>query len=91
MGRIPTTVCDHTSAQLLDGLRESHILHGIPTGVTYEEITGALENCYGDNHLEALFHSQVNKRTQLVLESLLSLSLPSATWFTAPTLNYVNT
>jgi hypothetical protein len=42
----------------------------VPTGATYEEVTGALENCCGDHRLEAVFHSQLNRRTQLVVESL---------------------
>jgi hypothetical protein len=46
------------SAHLIPALNEPaiHILCGIPTAATYEEVTEALENCYGDHHLEAAFH-----------------------------------
>jgi hypothetical protein len=50
-----------------------HILCGLPTGATYKEVTEALENRYGDHHLEAVFHLQL-KRTQLVGESLQMLA-----------------
>jgi hypothetical protein len=36
----------------------------------YENINEALENHYGDNHMEAVFHSQLKRRTQLVREPL---------------------
>jgi hypothetical protein len=31
----------------------AHILHGVPTGVTQEEVTDVIVNHYGDHHLEA--------------------------------------
>jgi hypothetical protein len=34
----------------------AHILHGIPTGAMYKEVTERHEN-YNDDHLEAAFHS----------------------------------
>jgi hypothetical protein len=45
------------------------ILHEVPAGAMYEEVTEALENHYGDHHLEAALHSQ-QKRAQLIRESL---------------------
>lgn len=47
-----------------------HILHGIPTGVTYEVVEG-LENRYGDHLLETAFHSQLKRRAQLIGESVI--------------------
>jgi hypothetical protein len=52
----------------------SQILHGIPTGATYEEVTEALGNRCVDNHLEAVFHSQLKRRTLLIGESLQEFS-----------------
>jgi hypothetical protein len=77
---------------LITALNEptAHILHGVPAGVTYEEVAEVLVNRYGDHHLEAAFHSQLKRRTQLAGESLRSLSPPSTTWLTAPTLKYLN-
>jgi hypothetical protein len=46
------------------------ILHNVPTGATYGEATEGLENCYGDHHLEAAFHSQLKRKTQLIRETL---------------------
>jgi hypothetical protein len=65
----------------------AHIIHGVPTGATYEEVTEALKNRYG-NHLEAAFHPQLKRRTQLVGESLQSLPPSLTTWLTMPTLNF---
>jgi hypothetical protein len=64
------------SAHLITALNEPavHILCGLPTGVTYEEVNEALENRYGDYHLEVVFHSQLKRRTQLVRESLQMLA-----------------
>jgi hypothetical protein len=64
------TPCERAT-YLIIALNEptAHILHGVPTGATYEEVTEVLENCYGDHHLEAAFHSQL-KRTPLIRESL---------------------
>jgi hypothetical protein len=47
----------------------THILHGVPTGATYEEVIEVLQNCYGDHHLEAAFYSELKRRTQFVGES----------------------
>jgi hypothetical protein len=47
-----------------------HILHGVPTEATYEEIIEALENRYGDHHQEIAFHSQMKRITQHVGELL---------------------
>jgi hypothetical protein len=44
-------------------------LHSVRTGEKHNEVTEALENCYGDHHLEAVFHSQL-KGPQLIRESL---------------------
>jgi hypothetical protein len=46
----------------------THILHGVPTSVTHNELTDALENRYYDRHLELAFHSQL-KRIQPIGES----------------------
>jgi hypothetical protein len=47
-----------------------HILCGVLTEATYEEVTEALENRYGDHHhLEAAFHLQL-KGAQFVKKSL---------------------
>jgi hypothetical protein len=35
----------------------AHILHGIPIGAMYKEVTQRRENNYNDDHLEAAFHS----------------------------------
>jgi hypothetical protein len=48
----------------------THILHGIPTGATYEKVTEVLENHYSDHHLYAMFHSQPKRRTMIIRESL---------------------
>jgi hypothetical protein len=40
----------------------------------YKQVTEILENCYGDHHLEAAFHSQLKRRTQFVGEFLQELS-----------------
>jgi hypothetical protein len=44
---------------LINALNElpTHILHSIPTGVMYKEVTERHENHYNDHHLEAAFHS----------------------------------
>jgi hypothetical protein len=47
-----------------------HILHGILTRVTYNNVIEFLENSYSDHHLEAAFNSQLKRRNQLVGESL---------------------
>jgi hypothetical protein len=47
----------------------AHVLHDVPTGATYREVTEVLKNSYGDHHLEVACRSQL-KRTQLVGESL---------------------
>jgi hypothetical protein len=48
----------------------AHILHGVPTRVTYNDVTEVLENSYSDHHLEAAFISQLKRRNQLVGVSL---------------------
>jgi hypothetical protein len=35
----------------------------------YEEVTAALQNCHGDRHVAAIFHSQLKRRIQLSRES----------------------
>jgi hypothetical protein len=37
----------------------AHNLHGVPMGVTNDKVSEALENRYGDHHLEAAFYSQL--------------------------------
>jgi hypothetical protein len=44
--------------------------HDVPTGATYEEVSKALENRYGDHHLKEGFQLQLKRRTQHVGESL---------------------
>jgi hypothetical protein len=39
-----------------------HVLHGIPMRIKYEDITKALENCYSDHHLAAMFHFELKRR-----------------------------
>jgi hypothetical protein len=41
-----------------------HILHSIPTGEKYEEVTALLENCYRDHHLAESFHVQLSRMVQ---------------------------
>lgn len=48
----------------------AHILHDICTGAMNEDVTEVLDNYYSDHHLEAVFHSQLKRRTQLIRESL---------------------
>jgi hypothetical protein len=67
----------------------AHTLHGIPTGVTYEEVSEALEHCYGDHYLEAAFTLNF-KGLGLSGNPCRSLPLPSTTWLTTATLNYQN-
>lgn len=47
----------------------AHIVHDVPTGVIYEEVTEVFQNCHSDHHLAAVFHSQLKRRTQLSGES----------------------
>jgi hypothetical protein len=63
-------------AHLIAALNELavHILCGLSTAVTYEGVTEALENRYGDHHLEVMFLSQLKRRTQLIGESLQMLT-----------------
>jgi hypothetical protein len=64
----------------------ANILHGIPTGVTYEAITVMLENHYSDHHLAETFHTQLRRRVQHSRESAGILLLPYTTWPTVPML-----
>jgi hypothetical protein len=48
----------------------AHILHGIPTGAMYVQVTEALGNRYSDRHLKAAFHSQLRRKTHYVEEFL---------------------
>jgi hypothetical protein len=48
----------------------AHILHSVPTGAKYEEVTAVLENRYGYHHLEEAFHAQLRRRVQHAGESL---------------------
>jgi phosphoglycolate phosphatase-like HAD superfamily hydrolase len=69
----------------------AHILHGVLTGATYEEVTEALENRYDDHHLQVAFHSQLKRKAHIVGNPCRSLPPPSTTWLTVPTLDYTNT
>jgi hypothetical protein len=46
------------------------VLHGIPTGATYEETLQALEDRFGDQHFAAAYRSQLKARKQEAGESL---------------------
>jgi hypothetical protein len=46
------------------------VLYSIPTDVTYKENLKALEDCFGDQHFAAAFHSQIKTRTQRSWEFL---------------------
>jgi hypothetical protein len=35
----------------------AHILHSVPTSLTYEEITAVLENLDGNHHMAEEFHA----------------------------------
>jgi hypothetical protein len=48
----------------------AYILHGVPTGATYVEVTEALGNRYSDHHLKAAFHSQLKRKTQFISKFL---------------------
>jgi hypothetical protein len=50
--------------------RATDMLQGVPKGVTYEETLEALEDIFGDQHLAALYRSQLKSRTQGVGQSL---------------------
>lgn len=53
---------DDKVAHLIAALNEpaAHILHSVPIGARYEEVTAALENRYGDHPMEA-FHAQLSR------------------------------
>jgi hypothetical protein len=57
----------------------------------YKYVTKALENCYIDHHLEAAFHSQLKRGTQLTGESLEEFTPPLTRWLNMLTVNYPNT
>jgi hypothetical protein len=42
----------------------SKVLHGVHKGVTYEEIVGATDDQFGDQHLAIGYHSQLKTKTQ---------------------------
>jgi hypothetical protein len=46
------------------------VLHGVPRGATYEETIEALEDRFGDQHLAAIYRSQLKTLTQKAGESL---------------------
>jgi hypothetical protein len=54
---------DDKSAYLIATLNElvTHILHSVPTGAMYEEVTVVLENRYADHHLAEAFHAQLRR------------------------------
>jgi hypothetical protein len=81
-----------TATYLIAALNEpaAHILHGVRTKATYEEVTEALENCHGDHNLESEFYSQLKSRTSSSGNPCRSVLLPPNTWLIAPTLNYLN-
>jgi hypothetical protein len=39
----------------------AHILHSVPTGAKYKEVTVVLEDRYVDHHLEEAFHAQLRR------------------------------
>jgi hypothetical protein len=46
----------------------AHIPYGVLIGDIYEKVIKTLEKCYSNHHLEALYHSQL-ERAQLIWES----------------------
>jgi hypothetical protein len=60
------------AAYLIAAMNEpaTHILHSVPTGMPYEEITAVLENRYGDHHLAEAFHTQLRRKVQHTGESV---------------------
>jgi hypothetical protein len=46
------------------------MLHGVPKEETYEETSEALKDCFEDQHLATVYHSQLKMWTQGVGESL---------------------
>jgi hypothetical protein len=59
------------ASYLIAALNEpgTHMLHSIPTGATYEEVTAVVENRYGDHHLAEASHAQLRRRVQHAGES----------------------
>jgi hypothetical protein len=48
----------------------SDVLNGVPKVATYEETIGALKGRFGNQHLVALYHTQLKTRTQIDGEPL---------------------
>jgi hypothetical protein len=48
----------------------AHILHSVPSGGKYEEVTAVLENRYGEHHLVEAFRARLRRRVQHPRESL---------------------
>jgi hypothetical protein len=48
----------------------AHVLHSNPTGVRYKEVTGVLENFYGEQHLVEAFYAHLKGSTQHAGKSL---------------------
>jgi hypothetical protein len=65
------TPADKTT-YLIAALNEptANILHSVPTGTTYEEVTEVLKNCYSDHHLAEAFHAQLRRSVQHTGDSL---------------------
>jgi hypothetical protein len=40
------------------------MLYGVPKGATYEKALEALQDCFGDQHLAAVYRSQLKSKTQ---------------------------
>jgi hypothetical protein len=51
--------CQEKSTYLITTMQvqATKVLHGIPKGATYEETLEALQDCFWDQHLGAVYHS----------------------------------
>jgi hypothetical protein len=56
--------------------------------VAYDETLEALEDCFEDWHLTAVYRIELKTRTQGVGEFFKYMPQPSNSWPTAPTLHY---
>jgi hypothetical protein len=84
-------VQDHSTAQLLENLGESHILDRCLAGTGFQHATWspersdlrgnpseALEDCFVDQHLAVVYCIQLKMRTQRIRESLQELEFATA-------------
>jgi len=50
--------------------KAADILHTVPAEATYEDIVGALQDCFGDHQLAAAYRSELKARVQVSSETL---------------------